>query len=180
MYKRAIDKREKQDKIEKEKVAKANSELKEYFRPKILSSTKSWENLKKNEVRINQKIVKADLRRQQRTVRNAVESAERFEKDNKGTVYYRMQEDLEQRKDRERKRNKLKKFKDLHYKEYCQVMEDDSSDQEQGNSFFKVFMNLLTFWLIFNNALQNTEITVSIIIKVTLLATSIITIMTDN
>lgn len=118
MYKRAFDKKRKIENIEKEKAQKFEAELKTYFKPQILNSYKSWENLKKNEDKINQKRVKVELKREMNRNQAMVNTERRFEQENKNTVYARMQKDLSERRHREGKRNQLKKFKDLHYKEY--------------------------------------------------------------
>ena len=128
MYNRAIAKKNKFEKLEKEKAERKENELKSLFKPKILQSAKSWENLKRNEDKINKKISLKDKVRVEK-VREAVINQEiRFEKDNKNTVYLRMQNDLEKRRERERKRRKLKKFKDLHFKEYTQLMQQEFAD----------------------------------------------------
>ena len=134
MYNRAIAKKNKFEKLEKEKAERKENELKSLFKPKILQSVKSWENLKRNEDKINKKISLKDKVRVEK-VREAVINQEiRFEKDNKNTVYLRMQNDLEKRRERERKRRKLKKFKDLHFKEYTQLMQQEFEDgSEKGD-----------------------------------------------
>jgi hypothetical protein len=118
MYNRRHDKKNKIEKHEKERKNKIENELKSYFKPQILSSTKSWENLKKNEYKINKRIDKKEMEKAQRAKQLAEKSKERFYNENQNTVYSRMESDLEQRRERERKRRQLKKFKDLHFKEY--------------------------------------------------------------
>lgn len=134
MYKRAFDKKRKIENIEKEKAQKFEAELKTYFKPQILNSYKSWENLKKNEDKINQKRVKVELKREMNRNQAMVNTERRFEQENKNTVYARMQKDLSERRHREGKRNQLKKFKDLHYKEYWKLMDEESDEEHQGNS----------------------------------------------
>lgn len=111
MYKRAFDKIAKIEKQEQEKAQKTEAELKTFFKPQILSSVKSWENLKKVDMKNEQKRVKADLRKEQKKIHAMKTVHRRFENENKGTVYGRMQSDLEMRRERERKRRQLKKFK---------------------------------------------------------------------
>jgi CRISPR/Cas system CSM-associated protein Csm4 (group 5 of RAMP superfamily) len=57
-----------------------------------------------------------------------------------------MQKDLSERRHREGKRNQLKKFKDLHYKEYWKLMDEESDEDHQGNSeiAWGILVNLLS------------------------------------
>ena len=130
MYKRAKVRKDKLESLEREKKVKDDEEVKGYFRPQVLSSCTSWDRLKRNEKKINTRIMSREKKRIEQAQKAVINQEKRFEKDNKNTVYARMQNDLEKRRERERKRRQLKKLKDLHYKEYTKLMEDLSSGEE--------------------------------------------------
>ena len=104
------------DIIEKKQIEE--KQLKTYFRPRVMKSQKSWENIKKIDNKIQQKRIKVELKREQNREYRLNTYEKRFELENKGTVYQRMQKDLEGRRERSRKRSLLKKIKDLNYKTY--------------------------------------------------------------
>lgn len=131
MYARAGSKQKKFEKIEKEKQEQKEKELKGMFKPKILKSVESWENLKRNQKKIDSRIKKKEKKRVQETKAAVARQDQRFKEENSGTVFSRLQEDLEGRRDRERKRRQLKKFKDKHFKEYTDIMENGLSDEEE-------------------------------------------------
>ena len=118
MYQRAADKKEKFEKIRQQNQQKEEEKIKEFFKPKVMQSCQSWEKLKQIEVKINKNIKVKEIKRRQKVDEAIQNQEQRFIKDNKDTVYARMQEDLAFRRDRDRKRRQLKKLKDLHYKEY--------------------------------------------------------------
>lgn len=118
MYQRAADKKMKFDQIRQQNQAKEEEKIKEYFRPKVMQSCQSWERLKQIEDKIKKNIKIKEVKRRQKVDEAISNQEQRFINENKNTVYARMQEDLEFRRDRDRKRRQLKKLKDLHYKEY--------------------------------------------------------------
>jgi len=132
MYKRAFEKKEKFEKIEQQKAEKTEKDLKGLFRPKILKSVESWENLKRNEKKIESRIKKKEQNRIKQTQNAVSRQTQRFRDDNENTVFSRMQRDLEERRERERKRRQLKKFKDKHFKEYTEIMENGIPDHPQN------------------------------------------------
>lgn len=132
MYNRAKAKKSKYEKIEKDKAEQAEKELKGLFRPKILKSVESWENLKQKSNKIDQKILRREENRKKKAKKAVDSQTERFNNTNSNTVFSRLQSDLDQRRDRERKRRQLKKFKDKHFKEYTELMEDGV--EEEGHN----------------------------------------------
>mmetsp|Transcript_32863 Transcript_32863/g.29160 ORF Transcript_32863/g.29160 Transcript_32863/m.29160 type:complete len:112 (-) Transcript_32863:4-339(-) len=107
MYNRAIKKKDKFEKLEKDKQEIKEKELKTYFKPKILNSVESWENLKKNEDKINRRIRKKEDIKLKKNSQAVKDQDKRFEKTNKSTVFSRMQNDLNTRRDRDRKRRRI-------------------------------------------------------------------------
>jgi hypothetical protein len=134
MYERRHEKPKKQQKNDQLKAAKFEAELKTYFKPQTLTSAKSWENLKKNEKRINSRMARDEQQKQEKRQKAIDSSKERFLASNKNTVYQRMQYDLDERKGRDKKRKQLKKFKDIHYKDYCKIMKDYEENDDEGES----------------------------------------------
>ena len=94
---------------------KFEAELKTYFKPKLVSDLNK---LHKNEDLNKKKIVKIQLQRDKSKIKSIAEVEQKFQQENKNTVYERMQRDLQHRRAREKKRNQLKQLKDMHYKEY--------------------------------------------------------------
>lgn len=118
LQKYGVKKQEFIKKNEEDKKLKTEAELKQYFRPQVMNSQKSWETLKKVDQKNEQKRIKVQLKKEEQRIKRYDMYEKQFELENKNTVYQRMQNDLEARRDRERKRRLLKKIKDLNYKEY--------------------------------------------------------------
>jgi trichohyalin len=134
LHKRAAEKKIKFEKIREQKKIKEEEKIKQYFKPKVLDSCKSWERLKLTEDKVSKREKMKEIKRRQKVDEAVSNQEQRFINDNKNTVYVRMQDDLEYRKERDRKRKQLKKLKDLHYKEYLKLMHDECSDEEYGKS----------------------------------------------
>jgi hypothetical protein len=132
LYKRAAEKKTKFEKIREQNKIKEEEKIKQYFKPKVLDSCKSWERLKLIENKVSKREEMKEIKRRQKVDKAVSNQEQRFINDNKDTVYVRMQDDLEYRKERDRKRKQLKKLKDLHYKEYLKLMHDECSDEEYG------------------------------------------------